>query len=385
MPWSNQGGGGGGGWQGGGGGRGPWGQGPRGGGSQPPDLEDLLRRGQDRFKSMLPGGNLSGRSIGVGLVLLAAVWLATGIYRVNTEEQGVVLRFGEYYDTTLPGLHYHWPWPVETVLKPPVARINREEVGFRSGGDARQGTVRDIGEESLMLTGDQNIVDIDFSVFWQIKNAGDYLFNVENPPLTVKVVAESAMREVIGKNQIQRILTEGRGPIEQSTRQLMQQILDSYNAGIQINQVNLQKVDPPAQVIEAFRDVQAARADRERAQNEAESYRNDVVPRARGEAQRILQQAEAYKQEVTANAQGEAARFTSVYNEYRQAKEVTSRRLYLETMEQILRGTSKVIIDQPKGTPGVTPYLPLPDLMRRPAVPATSAPTSSAAPQGATR
>jgi membrane protease subunit HflK len=368
MPWSNQGGGG---WQGGGGGgRGPWGQGPRGGGgSQPPNLEELLRKGQDRFKNLLPGGNLSGRGIAVGVLILVAVWLASGFYRVNADEQGVVLRFGQYVKTTQPGLNYRLPWPIETALTPPVERVNREEIGMRGPSDFGRGT-RDGGEKSLMLTGDQNIVDIDFAVLWKISDAGKFLFNIENPAQTVKVVAESAMREVIGKNPIQRILTEGRGQIEQRTKTLMQQVLDSYDAGILVTQVNLQKSDPPAQVIDAFRDVQAALADRERAQNEAEAYRNDIVPRARGEAQRLLQQAEAYKQEVVSNADGEAARFTSVFNEYKVAKDVTARRLYLESMEQILRGTNKIIIDQRNGGGGVVPYLPLPELKGRPPVPA---------------
>jgi membrane protease subunit HflK len=370
MPWSNQGGGG---WQGGGGGgggRGPWGQGPRGGGGgqRPPDLEELLRRGQDRFKGMFPGGSgggMSGRAIGlIAAFVLVGLWLYASAYRVNADEQGVVLRFGAYAYTTQPGLRFA-PWPVETVIKPQVTRVNREEIGFRSGGDAsRQGGVRDIADESLMVTGDQNIVDIDFAVLWVIRDAGEFLFNVENPAMTIKLAAESAMREVIGKNNIQRILTEGRGPIEQSTRDLLQRMLDSYGAGVSIQQVSLQKVDPPSQVIEAFRDVQAAQADRERAQNEAEAYRNDIIPRARGEAQRLAQQAEAYKQEVTANAQGEAARFVSVYNEYRQARDVTARRMYLETMEQVLRGTNKVIVDKQEGGGGVVPYLPLQELQR---------------------
>ena len=388
MAWSNQGGGGGG-WQ-GGGGRGPWGQGPRGngggggfGGKGPESLEDLIRKGQDFGKRMIPpGGSVSGRLVLIGLLIIAGIWLASGIYRVNADEQGVVLRFGKFVGTTQPGLRYRLPWPIEAHQTPQVTRVNREEVGFRSAGadfsriqsSAAVGDIRDVPAESLMLTGDQNIVDIDFAVLWVIKDAGQFLFNVENPAQTIKVAAESAMREVIGKNSIQRILTEGRGPIEVSTRTLLQQILDSYNAGIAINQITLAKVDPPSQVIDAFRDVQAARADRERLQNEAEAYRNDVVPRARGEAQRILQAAEGYKQEVVSNAQGEAARFTSVVDEYRQAKEVTMRRLYLETMEQVLRGTNKVIIDQKGGAPGVQPYLPLPELQRaRPVQPAQGA------------
>lgn len=361
MPWNNQGGP----WQSGGGNRGPWGQGPRGpggGGSQPPDLEELLRRGQDRLRDLMPKGSLGGKSVLVVLLLGLAAWFGSGFYRVSPDEQGVVLRFGAFAKTTQPGLNYHLPWPIESVLTPKVTRVNREEIGFRSGGDSSaRGGARQVPPESLMLTGDENIVDIDFVVFWVIRDAGEFLFNIENPSATIKAVAESAMREVIGKNQIQKILTEGRQPVEQATQALMQQVLDSYKAGVTITQVNLQKVDPPAQVIESFRDVQSAQADRERAQNEAEAYRNDVIPRARGEAQRIVQQAEGYKQEVIANAQGEASRFTSIYNQYKLAQEVTVKRMYLESMEHLLKGTNKVIVDN-KENGGVLPYLPLPQL-----------------------
>lgn len=381
MPWSNQGGGGpwGQGGGSGGGNRGPWGQGPRGpgGGGQPPDLEEMLRRGQDRMRGMLPQGSLGGKGLIALIVIGLVAWAASGFYRVAPDEQGVVLRFGAFTGTTQPGLNYHLPWPIETALTPKVTRVNREEVGFRSGidGASRGSSLRQVPQESLMLTGGENIVDIDFVVFWQIRDAGEYLFNIENPPSTIKAVAESAMREVIGKNQIQRILTEGRQPIEQATQQLMQQVLDGYKAGVLITQVNLQRVDPPSQVIDAFRDVQAAQADRERAQNEAEAYRNDVIPRARGEAQRAIQQAEAYKQEVIANAQGDAARFTSVYNEYKAAKDVTAKRMYLETMEHILRGMNKVIVSNGTSAAGaggtaagggVVPYLPLPQLQANP-------------------
>jgi membrane protease subunit HflK len=370
MPWDNKGG-----WQsggggGGGGGRGPWGQGPRGpgGGPQVPDLEELLRKGQESVRNLLPGGGAFGSR---GLLILALVivtaWMLSGFYRVNSDEQGVVMRFGAWVKTTQPGLNYRLPWPVESVVTPKVTRVNREEVGFRSGGEGgpRQSAQRDVQEESLMLTGDENIVDIDFAVLWVIKDAGQFLFNIENPPATIKAVAESAMREVVGKNQIQRILTEGRQPVEQATRDLMQSILDQYQAGVQITQVNLQKVDPPAAVIDAFRDVQSAQADRERQQNEAEAYRNDIIPRARGEAQRLVQGAEGYKQEVVSLAQGEAARFVSVYNEFKVAKDVTAKRLYIETMEKVLRGTTKIIIDTPQGSQGVVPYLPLPELQKR--------------------
>ena len=385
MPWSNQGGGFGGG---GGGGRGPWGQGsgggnrgsgggngggPFGGGPNPPSLEEILRKGQDRFRGMLPGGDVSGRGILLLILVAVAIWLGTGFYRVDTDEQGVVLRFGKVHAVTEPGLRYRLPWPVDSVLTPKVTTVNREEIGFRSLGESstRGAQQRDVPEESLMLTGDENIVDIDFTVLWQVKDAGQYLFNVVDPARTIKQVAESAIREVVGKNNIQFILTEGRTKIADDTRRVMQAVLDGYNAGIVVTQVALQRTEPPASVIDAFRDVQAAQADRERAQNEAEAYRNDIIPRARGEVQRLLQQAEAYKQETIANAQGDASRFTQVYNEYRQAKDVTTKRMYLETMEQIMRGTNKVIVDSQGGANGVVPYLPLPELQkqRQPAQP----------------
>jgi membrane protease subunit HflK len=368
MPWSNQGGGGGG-WQGGGGNRGPWGQGPRGGGGgggqQPPNLEELLKRGQDRFRGMLPGGaDWGGRTILVGIAILLGLWLVSGFYRVEPDEQGVVLRFGKFTTTTQPGLNYHLPYPIETVLTPRVTTVNRVDVGFVAQTPGRGLSSRDINEESLMLTGDENIVDIDFTVFWVIKDPTKFLFNTQNPEATVKAVAESAMREIVGKTPIQSALTEGRAAIEQATQKLMQETLDGYGTGVLIRQVQMQKVDPPAAVIDAFRDVQAARADLERSRNEAEAYANDIIPRARGEAEQMIQQSEAYRQEVVARSQGEAARFTSVYNEYARAKDVTAERIYLETMEQVLKDMNKVIVDDKAGN-GVVPYLPLPEVQKR--------------------
>jgi len=356
MPWSDND---------GGGGRGPWGSGPGGRGPQPPDLEELLKRGQEQVKRYFPGGRWGGRGILLALAALAAIWAASGFYRVEPDEQGVVLRFGEWKGTTQPGLNYHLPVPIESVLTPKVTRVNRVEVGYRAGGVAgRSGTLRDIPEESLMLTGDENIVDIDFTVFWVIKDAGEYLFNIQRPETTVKAVAEAAMREVIGRTPIQSALTEGRQPIELGTHELIQGTLDYYNAGIQITQVKMQKVDPPAAVIDAFRDVQAARADLERQRNEAEAYSNDIIPKARGEAEMLIQAAEAYKQEVVARAEGEASRFAAVYSEYARAKEVTKQRIYLETLERIFGGMNKVIVDNKGGT-GVVPYLPLPEVQKR--------------------
>ena len=381
MPWNNQGGGP---WQ--SGGRGPWGQPPGGGGQgggkgpQGLDFEDLLRKGQDRFRRVMPGGPRSARLILLVLIGLAALWLASGFYRVQPDEQGVVMRFGQWVGTTQPGLHYHLPTPVESVMKPKVTRINREEVGFRSAADTNRNLAsRDVPEESLMLTGDENIVDIDFNVFWLIKDAGQYLFNVQNPQASVKQAAESAVREVVGRNPIQFALTDGRPTIESQSRELIQQILDSYHAGITVTEVKLQKVDPPAQVIDAFRDVQRARADLDRQRNEAEAYANDVLPRARGDAERLKQEAEGYREQVVRAAEGDANRFNAIYREFNQAREVTARRMYLEAMERVLGGMNKVIIDPSVSrSGGVVPYLPLNGLQKAPAP--TPAPRTQAGP-----
>ena len=364
MPWKQQGGGG------PGGGQGPWGRGTGGGGGgggQPPDFEDMLRRGQDKVRRFIPGGIGSGRSIVFLVVGAIALWMLSGFYRVQPDEQGVVLRFGEWVRTAPPGLNYHLPGPIESVLTPKVTRVNRIEVGLRSVGEgARSLPVRDIPEESLMLTGDENIVDVDFTVFWLIKDAGQFLFNIRNPEATVKLSAESAMREVIGQTPILSALTEGRTEIEEATLLRVQQLLDSYGAGIEVRRVQLLKVDPPGPVIDAFVDVQRARADLERLRNEAEAYRNDILPRARGEAEKMVQGANAYREQITNKSQGEAQRFLKVLQSYRLAKEVTTQRIYLETMEEVFRGMNKVIIDSSaKGGSGVVPYLPLPEIQKR--------------------
>ena len=367
MPWSNQGGGnGGGGWQ--GGGRGPWGQGGGGGGggAQPPNLEELLRKGQDRFKGALPGGRWGGKGILLVILVLRGAWGFTGVYRVGPDEQGVVLRFGKYVEDTGPGLHYHLPSPIESALTPKVTRVNRVEVGFQSSGDfGRSSALRDLPEESLMLTGDENIVDINFTVLWQISHAGKFLFNIQRPENTVKAVSESVMREVVGRSKIDDVLTEGRNEVERQTLDLMQKTLDEYQSGIVVTQVKLAKADPPAAVIDSFRDVQAARADEERLVNEAQAYANDILPRARGEAERILQEAEGYKNQTVAQAEGEVSRYLAIQNEYRLAPNVTRKRLYLETMESIMQGTNKIVIDNEGGSQGVLPYLPLPELQKQ--------------------
>ncbi|MBO6635641.1 FtsH protease activity modulator HflK [Parvibaculum sp.] len=374
MPWDNQNGGG---WQGGGGGnRGPWGQGPSGGGgNQPPDLDELIRRAQEKFRQVFSGGGGApgggtgtGTGGGRGPIFLVAIviigFLAySSFFRVNANEKGIVLRFGEHVRTAEPGLHFKFPYPVETVLTPAVTNISSVDIGMRSSG----GSPITVPEESLMLTGDENIVDISFSVQWRIKaeEAAKYLFNVENPDLAVKAVAESMMREAVGASRIEVLQTTGRNEVQNQVREGLQKTLNEYGAGIEITEVKLQKVDPPAQVLDAFRDVQAARADQERLRNQAETYANTIIPRARGEAEKIKQAAEAYREQIVAEAEGEAQRFVSIYNEYRKAEDVTRRRIYIETMQDVLGGTNKVIMNDGKGGQSVLPYLPLNELKPR--------------------
>jgi membrane protease subunit HflK len=332
----------------------------------PDDMEDLAKKFQDGLKNMFGGSSKTPdvkKPITLFIIGAIAVWALSGFYRVDADEQGVVLRFGKYTNMTQPGLNYHLPFPIESVMTPKVSKVNRIDVGFRSSNDGSRGAIGDIKEESAMLTGDENIVDINYSVFWVIKDASKYLFNIQDPIGTIKVVAETAMREVIARKKIQTILTQGRAEIEIEVQKIMQQILDSYNSGVDITQVQAQKSDPPAQVIDSFRDVQAAKADKERAQNEAEAYANDIIPRARGEAAKIVQEAEGYKKEVVAQAEGEASRFIAIYNEYAKAKTVTQERMYLETMEKVLSGVNKIIIDKQSGS-GVVPYLSLPELKK---------------------
>ena len=371
MPWNNQGGR----WQ--GGGQGPWGGrpssgGPSGGGQQPPDLEELIRKGQDRLRQMFPGGSGPWANRGLvlgGIAVLVAIWLASGFYRVQPAERGVELMFGRFHEVTDAGLRYHLPWPIQSVIRPEVERVNRVEVGFRSAGGTapagRGGTSREVLTESLMLTGDENIVDINFVILWKISVPEDFLFNVRDPEETVKSAAESVMRELVGRSTITDVTTEGRGILETDARAQLQALLDSYGAGILINEIQLQKADPPAEVIDAFRDVQRAQADRARLQNEAEAFANDIIPRARGEAEQMLQQAQAYREQVVARASGDAARFTAVWREYSNAREVTARRLYLETMEDVLRDMNKVVIDGQASQSGVLPFMPLPGLDRQ--------------------
>jgi membrane protease subunit HflK len=362
--------------------RGPWGRGSGSGGGggrmQPPDFGNAWRRMRERLQHLPPGGAMTAGGIALALLALVAVWLLSGIYFVTAREQGVVLRFGQYVARTGPGINYHLPWPIETVETPEVTTVNQITIGYRVGAEANDESE---AEASLMLTGDENIVDVNFTVGWVIKDAAEYLFNVENQEQTIKAVAESAMREIVGQTQIEPILTQDRAPIEIQVRDLMQKTLDGYQAGVTITQVKMQKADTPAEVIDAYRDVQAARADQERMRNEAEAYANKIIPEARGKAAKIIQDAEAYRQQVIAQAEGEAKRFLSVFAQYRNAPEVTRRRIYLETMSTILAPMNKVILDESAGR-GVVPYLPLPGLDKRtPEVSVTESSPPANAPQ----
>lgn len=364
MPWNNQGSGnnGGGPWgQGGGGGGGPWGQGGGGGGQPPQDIDALIRQGRDAWRRMMPGGGASsGRALTLLILVFGLIWAATGFYRVNPQQQGVVLRFGEWVRTSSPGLHYHLPYPIETVMTPEVTRDNRIEIGFRdvSGNSSSR---RDIADESQMITGDENIVDIDFVVFWRIADAGQYLFNLAEPDETIKVTAEAVMREIIGRTPIQTALTEGRQDIQVQARQQLQDLLNEYGAGVRVRDVQLLAVDPPADVIDAFNEVQRARQDRDRLKNEAEAFSNDIVPRARGEAAKLVAEAEAYQAEVVNRATGDASRFNQIFQAYLKDKDVTKERIYIETVEEIFSNVDKIIIDSDAGN-GVVPYLPLKEL-----------------------
>jgi modulator of FtsH protease HflK len=394
MAWNNNGGGP---WGGGGsnsGGGGPWGGGGggnRGGGPfgsrRPPDMEDVIRKGQERLRNLIPGG--FGSFKGILLIALAAIviWMLTGFFRVQPNQQAIQLIFGKPYGGPVDsGLHYNLPTPIGTVTVVNVQDQRRTVIGSRTGSDRgyNRGS-RATSSENLMLTGDENIVDIEFTVLWQIRDVFKWVFGVRNGEDNVRSAAEAAMREIIGKSNLQYAQTEGRTKIEQDTKDLLQRILDEYGAGVRIGQVQLQRVDPPQEVIGAFRDVQAARADKEKNINEANTYRNQVLPRAKGEAASIIQRAEGYKATTVARAKGDVQRFDQVYEQYNKAKDITTERLYLETIEEVLRNSTKVMVDKNSTASGVLPYLPLPDL--RQATPAPPPPRQApAAPsQGGTR
>ena len=325
------------------------------------NIDNLLNNFFSKIKKIFfNGGPENKKSFISAALILLVIWLVSGFYKVNANEQGVVLRFGEWVRSTQPGLHYHLPYPIEIAKTPKVTKVNKTEIGFRTFRESK----RILSEESLMLTGDENIVDINFSVFWVIKDAGKYLFQLRSPERSIKSVSESVMREVIANSRISSVLAEGRKDIELQSIEAIQNVLDNYNSGVQVTQLQLQKVDPPDQVIDSFRDVQRARADKEKAINEAIAYRNDIIPKARGEAAKIVQESEAYKREVVARSQGDANRFNSILKSYKTNEDVTKNRIYLETLEEVFQNANKVIIDTKQGS-GVLPYLPLPEIKKR--------------------
>jgi membrane protease subunit HflK len=401
MAWNNNSGGpwgGGGGGGGNAGGGGPWGGGGnRGGGGgpfgsrRPPDMEDVIRRGQERLRNLIPGGFNSFK--GLLLVVLAAIviWLLTGFFRVQPNQQAIQLVFGKPYGKPVDsGLHYNLPAPIGNVIVVNVLDQRRTVIGSRgapAGSTFGRGTgsPRITSTENLMLTGDENIVDIEFAVLWQIKDVYKYAFAVRNGEENVRSAAEAAMREIIGKSNLQYAQTEGRTKIEQDVKDLLQRILDDYGLGVRIAQVQLLRVDPPQEVIGAFRDVQAARADKEKSINEANTYRNQVLPRAKGEAETIIQKAEGYKAQTVARSKGDVQRFNQVYEQYAKAKDITSERIYIETIEEVLRNVNKVLVDKSAAGPGVLPYLPLPEL-RSPQQQGVQQPArQTQPPQGTTR
>ncbi len=373
MPWSGQNGGNGG-WKPGGGG-GPWGGGGGSGGPNQPDLEEMLKRSQDRLKQAMPGGGSSWPVMILLLIgaLLAVIWYGFFV-RINTDELGVVTRFGKYHHQLTPGLKFRWPYPIEEVYRPNVTNKRTVEIGMRNSQINRfgqrvrvAGGGRDIPEESLMLTGDENIIDVDFSIQWQINpaEAHKFLFNIYDPIKTVKETAESAIREVVGRNSLEKTIFEGRSEIQAKVKEILQSTLNKYGAGVLIVNVNMQSAFPPGPVKPAFRDITAAEQDKDRFQRQADAYRNKIIPAARGEAQRMIEASEAYKARMVKEAEGEAERFNKVYAEYKKAPEVTRKRLFLETMERVMGNMDKIILDdQGKGS-GVVPYLPLGDMMKK--------------------
>ncbi len=332
----------------------PWDKNPT-----PPDIDELLNNLQGKFKIKMPQKKM-GMLV---LIVLAVVWLATGFFIVDPQEQAVIKRFGEVYDVVGPGPHYHLPSPIETVQIEPVTAVRRIEIGFRTIDPGPPAKYRQVRKESLMLTGDENIVDVQFTVQYRIANLEDYLYSLTNPNVTVKSAAESAMREVIGDNNVTDALTVGKGLIEANTAALLQETLHNYSSGIIIENVKLQDVHPPDPVKEAFKDVVSAKEDREKLINEAEGYKNNLIPKARGEAKQIINSAQGYAEQTVLIAQGKAQRFVSVYEEYKKAKDITRQRILLETMAEILPKVNKVVTDSEVGQ-NFLPFLPITELQK---------------------
>ena len=333
-----------------------------------PDIEQLLNRARDHLRDLFGGpGGVKPGAIAVAGAVAVLLWAMSGVYIVQPDEEGVVTTFGAFSRRATPGLRYHLPSPIEAVEKVSVTSLNSVDVGGSKESP--------IPEESLMLTGDQNIVDLNFTVQWRVADAAAYLFNVRDREAVVKAVAESAMREVVGRSQLEPILSTGRGQAQTQTRELMQRILNSYKAGVDVIDVQIRDSQPPAQVVAAYQDQIRARQDAESAVNEAQTYRNRVVNEAKGDASRITQSAEGYREQVVREAQGEAARFNSVYDQYRRAPGVTRQRLYTETMQRVLQNTNKVVVDSKAAS---TPIILPPDVFRGGTAAQRPAPTYAA-------
>jgi membrane protease subunit HflK len=343
------------------GGNNPWG----GGSSGNKDLEDSIKKAKEKFGKFKIGGP---RNISILIIVALIIWLATGFYRVEPDEQGIELLFGKWNQvTTEPGLHYFFPTPFGKTMTPKVESIRKINVGYRSAselGFSSNSSDRNVLEESLMLTGDQNIVDVNFTVLYKIKDAGKFLFKLRNPETTVKDMSESVMREIVGQRDLEFLLTGGRQEVEQVVRSDLQDILDEYESGILVQSIQLQSVNPPALVIDAFDEVQRARQDKEKLVNEANSYMNKIVPNARGDAAKLVQEATAYKEQVIKQAEGVAQNFIDVYNSYKETKYVTRQRIYLETLTEVLEGPNKIILDSTGEGQGVVPYLPINELIK---------------------
>lgn len=343
---------------------GPWGRKGRGG-EEPPtlgdkDIDDLIRKSQERFKNMMPPGSGGSQNIIImALTAIALIWLATGFYRVSEGEQTAVMRFGKLDRIAGPGLRYHLPYPIETYKTVRVTEVNVVQSGV-ADTSAKRYSGKDAA--NLILTGDENIVKLTFTVQWVVKDLSDFLFNDKDPRETVNLAANSAVREVIAQTKFADILTTGKGKLIQDSKRVLQKMCDEYGLGIEITKVNLEEVSPPDMVIEAFRDVQKARSNREQKINEAKAYENSIIPVARGEAERIIQNSEAYKQALIDQATGKAAAFDAVYDEYKNAPDVTIKRLEIENFEKVFAGLNKLIVSGDRTSQGVLPYLPIKDL-----------------------
>ncbi|MCB1680434.1 MAG: FtsH protease activity modulator HflK [Rhodospirillales bacterium] len=341
--------------------RSPWGGGGNQGGgpNEPPDLDELIRRAQNNLRDVMPFDLGPGATVGLVVLIAAMLWLASGLYILNPGEHGVIQQFGAWSHTkTSEGLGYHMPYPIETLTKINVTELRRMSVGFTEGMSGTSGKIEK-QDESLMLTADRNIVNLQMTLQWNIKSAEDYIFNINDPDQTIKKVAESAIREVVGQTDMFPIITTARAGLATEAKEIIQKNLDEYKSGVNITQVLIQKAEVHPEVQNAFQDVQSAKQDADDTENKAQAQREDILPKARGQAIKIVQDAEAYKQSKIARAQGDAERFKSIYSAYQTGKDVTKERIFIETMEEVFKNANKIILDDKAGRGGVVPYLPL--------------------------